>query len=100
MYPCTAPPVALRKSPHTIRAEHRSRRAPDMILEEGFPGLRGWPLDGLQDARHRPFGDLDSELLQFAMNAVRTPQGIGFRQSANQCANVRTEGRPALFRSV
>jgi hypothetical protein len=24
----------------------------DMILEEGFLGPRGWPLDGLQDARH------------------------------------------------
>lgn len=28
---------------------------PDVILEEGLPGLRRRPLDGPQDARHGPF---------------------------------------------
>lgn len=45
----------------------------DVILEERLPGLRWRPLDGAQDARHGPFGDLDPELSQLSVNAWRTP---------------------------
>ena len=55
---------------------------PDVILQECLPGLRWWPLDGPQNARYGSFRNRDSELLQLAVNARRTPQGIGEGQSS------------------
>ena len=62
-----------------------------VILQEGLPGLRRWPLHGLQEARYGSFGNLDAELLQFAMNPGRSPQGIGLRQGWDQSANLRVD---------
>jgi len=67
---------------------------PGMIPQEGPPRLRGWSLDAPQDARHGPLGHFDSELLQLAVNTRRAPQGVCLRQSSNQRANFKADGRP------
>ena len=61
---------------------------PDVILEEGLPGLQRRPLDGPQDARNGPF---DSEFPRLAVNAWRTPQWICLRQGPNQRADLKAD---------
>src|SRR5215472_379458 len=74
----------------TVKKSNRDDLA-HVILQEGLPGLRRWPLHGLPEARHGSFGNLDAELLQFAMNPGRSPQGIGLHQGSDQSANLRVD---------
>src|ERR1022692_2910225 len=61
--------------------------SPQVVLQEGLPGLRWGPFDSPQDARNGALGNLDSELEKLAVNARRTPQSIRPSHALNQVAD-------------
>src|ERR1022692_3826924 len=65
--------------------------SPQVVLQEGLPGLRWGPFDRPQDTRNGALGNLDSELEKLAVNARCRPQRIrpshGLNQIADRFAN-------------
>jgi hypothetical protein len=58
------------------REEINGHQLSDMIPKKRHPGLCGLPVLRNQ-SRNRPFGNLESKLQQFSMDARRSPDGIG-----------------------
>src|SRR5438132_3892580 len=63
----------------------------DVIFEEGPPGLRG----RFRTARptNRALRDVETELEELAMNARRTPEGIGEGHGADELGDLQIDGR-------
>ena len=63
----------------------------DVIFEEGPPGLRG----RFRTARptNRALRDVETELEELAMNARRTPEGIGEDHGADELGDLQIDGR-------
>ena len=69
------------RSQERAPGRRRRRRAPAEILGDGG------------------FGDLNAQLLEFAVNVGRTPQGIGAMHLLDQCSDVGCDGRATETRA-
>src|SRR4029450_9663386 len=69
--------------------------APDVGVEERAPSLtrRGWTADQVLGARG--LGDLEAELLEFAVDPGCAPQGVGASHGADQRAELGGDGGAA-----
>src|SRR5215831_6353082 len=61
----------------------------NVVVEKGLPGLtRRSTLSG-QESRHGSFGDLETELQQFSMDAGRAPKRVSCGHLPDQGSNLR-----------
>ena len=70
-----------------------------MIGEERAPGLRRRSWTPFQQARHRPFRDVDPEGAQFPVNPRGSAQRVGVRHRSDEGADLRINARAAAERS-
>jgi hypothetical protein len=68
---------------------------PIVIVQERFPGLAGRPRQFPKDAGHGPFGNLDAEHLQLAVNPGCPPERIGHNHLFDQASNLDCSGGSA-----
>ena len=97
-----APSVVRRHHEHKQRAEGGGGNREevdrgelgDVIGEKGAPRLRRWVTPTPEVLRHGGLRHLDSELLQLAVDAWRSPERVRLAHLANQRPEVRCKRRP------
>jgi len=65
----------------------------NVVSEERPPCLRGLGRTLGHEAGDRTLGDVDAELQQLAVDAGRTPQGIGRGHLPDECGDLGVDGR-------
>ena len=67
-----------------------------MVIQKRPPRLERWLGPPLKNQiGQRSFGDIDSQLKQFAVNPGSAPERIGLRHPANKIADFGTDRRPS-----
>src|SRR6516164_5972070 len=67
----------------------------EVILQEGPPGLRRWLAASRHILAHTGLADVDAQLEQFAVDALRAPQRIVPAHPANQFPRFLGDRRPS-----
>ena len=68
---------------------------PDVVGEEGPPGLRRGRSTTDQVLGDRRLGDLEAQLLELPVNPRRAPQGVGLGHPSDERSDLRGDGRAA-----
>jgi len=66
-----------------------------VVVKKGLPCLAGWTGKPAQNAEDGALGNGDAQLFYFAMNARRTPQGIGSDHPFDQFSDLQGRRRSA-----
>jgi len=70
-------------------------QVPEVILQKGSPGLRGWPLVARHVFGHCGLRNLDAQLEELAMNPGSAPERIGQTHSTHEGSDLRMEPGPS-----